>query len=283
MSGGGRFAGGVTVADSSTGTTPPAPAHGFGRALSVAFVVALVCGGLVSVTAVLLEPRQRANQLAERKALIDQIVARLPGVESLLGVPGTDRIESRVVNLATGDDVPGVDPGTYDAVKAAQDPATRVEIPPEHDVARIGARASYAAVLLARQGRTLRLVILPVYGAGYASTLRGFLALDGDLNTVVALVFYEHAETPGLGARLQDPDWLRGWRGKRLRDGGGQYRLQVARGRAEADSSAAPYTVDGISGATRTSQGVSQLLRYWLGDHGFGPFLQRLRKEGGAP
>lgn len=262
--------------------TPSPGPHRFGRALTVAFMVALVCGGLVSVTAVLLEPRQQANRLAERQALIDQIVARLPGVETLLDLSGTDRIESRVVDLATGEDVAGVDPATYDPAKAAQEPATRVEIAPEHDIARIGARAPHATVYLARKGRTLRLVILPVYGAGYASTLRGFLALEGDVNTVVALAFYEHAETPGLGARLQDPDWLATWRGKRLRDENGQYRLQLARGRTNADLGAAPHTVDGISGATRTSQGISQLLRYWLGDHGFGPFLQRLRQEGGA-
>lgn len=261
-----------------TRRSPDQPA-GLARALGVAFAVALVCGSLVSVTAVLLEPRQQANRQAQRQALIGQIVARLPGVESLLDPSTADRIESRVVDLATGQDVPGLAPAAYDPIKAAQDPATLVEIPSEQDVARIGARAPYATVHLARMGRTLELVILPVYGVGYASTLRGFLALNGDVNTVVALAFYEHAETPGLGARLQDPQWLAKWRGKQLRDEAGTYRLRVARGPAGDD----PYAVDGISGATRTGQGVSQLLRYWLGDHGFGPFLQRLREEGGAP
>ncbi len=249
------------------------------RALGVTFIVALVCGALVSITAVVLEPRQQANRLAERQALIAQIVARLPGVESILDLSAAERIETHVVDLATGDDVAGLDPAAYDPIRAAQDPASRVEIPAEQDVASIGARAAYATVHLAREGRALRLVIHPVYGTGYASTLRGFLALDADVNTVVALAFYEHAETPGLGARLQDPQWLAQWRGKRLRDEAGTYRLQVARGPAGDD----PFAVDGISGATRTAQGVSQLLRYWLGDHGFGPFLQRLRREGGAP
>jgi len=256
--------------------------HGVWRALGVACVVAFVCGTLVSVTAVLLEPRHTANRLAERQALIHAIVSRLPGVEAVLDPAGADRIESRVVNLATGAPAAGVDPATYDPIRAAQDPMTRVEIPPGQDVAHIGTRAPHATVHVAHRGRTLRLVILPVYGAGYASTLRGFLALEGDLNTIAALAFYEHAETPGLGARLQDPQWLAGWRGKRLRDESGEYRLQVARGRAGADPESGTFVVDGISGATRTSQGIAQLLRYWLGDHGFGPFLQRLRSEGGT-
>lgn len=72
------------------------------RALGVAFAVALVGGSLVSVTAVLLEPRQEANRLAERRAVIDAIVSRLPGVERLLDPAGGDRIETRLVDLATG-------------------------------------------------------------------------------------------------------------------------------------------------------------------------------------
>ncbi len=265
----------------AAGISPPEP-EGRARALAVAFAVALACGTVVSVTAVLLEPRQQANRVAERQGLIDEIVARLPGLETVLDPSGVDRIETKVVDLGTGDYVSAVDPTTYDPIKAAQDSAARVEIPPDEDLARIGARAPYATVYLARKGRDISLIILPVYGAGYASTLRGFLALEGDLNTVVALAFYEHAETPGLGARLEDPEWLAQWRGKRVHDETGQFRLQVARGRSDADPGAAPYAVDGITGATRTSQGVSQLLRYWLGDHGFGPFLSRLRNEGGA-
>jgi Na+-transporting NADH:ubiquinone oxidoreductase subunit C len=40
------------------------------------------------------------------------------------------------------------------------------------------------------------------------------------------------------------------------------------------------HEIDGITGATVTSNGVANMLRYWLGDHGFGPFLHRLRLEG---
>lgn len=248
------------------------------RALGMAFAVALVGGSLVSVTAVLLEPRQEANRLAERRAVIDEIVSRLPGAERLLDPASGDRIETRLVDLATGRYVSdATDPAAYDALKAAQDAASRVEIPPELDIARLGARAPFAPVHLVRRGRRVELVILPVFGSGYVSTLRGYLALEGDMNTITALAFYEHGETPGLGARLQDPAWLAKWRGKRLRDPEGRYRLAVTRGAADA----AVHSVDGISGATRTSQGVSRLLEYWLGAHGYGPFLERLREEGG--
>ena len=44
-------------------------------------------------------------------------------------------------------------------------------------------------------------------------------------------------------------------------------------------SAAAPWRVDGLSGATLTSRGVTNLLRYWAGPYGYGPYLDRLSRE----
>ena len=57
--------------------------------------------------------------------------------------------------------------------------------------------------------------------------------------------------------------------------------LGVARGEVSPGSADADHMVDGISGATRTSQGVHGLLRFWLGDLGFGPYLERIRQGKG--
>jgi Na+-transporting NADH:ubiquinone oxidoreductase subunit C len=43
----------------------------------------------------------------------------------------------------------------------------------------------------------------------------------------------------------------------------------------------AGYLIDGISGATRTTQGVDGLMRFWLGDFGFGAYLRQVREEQG--
>ena len=40
-----------------------------------------------------------------------------------------------------------------------------------------------------------------------------------------------------------------------------------------------PHRVDGLAGATMTSRGVTNLLRFWLAENGFGAFLERLRGE----
>ncbi|MGB5809872.1 MAG: FMN-binding protein, partial [Polyangiales bacterium] len=112
-------------------------------------------------------------------------------------------------------------------------------------------------------------------------TMYGFIALEPDGNTVADVTFYDHAETPGLGDQIADPAWRARWREKRLYDPSGSLRFEVVKGSVAKEDPLAPYRVDGISGATLTGNGVTHLIRYWLGDHGYGKYLQRLR-EGGS-
>jgi len=143
------------------------------------------------------------------------------------------------------------------------------------DVANLRTRARLAPVHFLERDGTLQLVVLPISGSGYQSTIHAMLALEADLTTIAALSIIEQAETPGLGNRIEDPNWLALWPGKQIADDTGKIVISVVRGQATG-----PYEVDGITGATRTTNGISAMLRYWLGDHGFGPFLTRLRQEG---
>jgi len=247
------------------------------KALFMAFAVSLVCALVVSTAAVLLEPYQRANKERDRESRILEIVRRLPGSEELLGAAATAKIRVEMVELATGRAVRGMDAASYDQRKAAADPGQSIPIPKEQDLAGIRRRAKFAPVTLVERQGEIELIILPVYGAGYASTIYGFLALKGDGDTVVALSFFEHAETPGLGAELVSPDWLVKWPGKQVRDEAGAVRIGVVKGRVDPASAGAAHEVDGISGATRTSDGVTNMLRFWLGEHGFGPYLEPIR------
>jgi Na+-transporting NADH:ubiquinone oxidoreductase subunit C len=245
------------------------------KTLLVALSVSLVCALFVSTSAVVLQPRQEAARREDQKRQISKIVTGLPATtQKLIEAAGEVQIEARVVELATGAFADDIDPAKYDQRKAAADPNQSVEIPQDDDVARIQRRARYAVVYLVRSDRGLELIILPVHGKGYASTMYGFLALAGDGNTVAALNFYEHGETPGFGAGITDPAWQELWRDKKLRDRPGKLRIGVARGPAAPD--AAAHEVDGLSGATRTGRGVTALLHFWLGEWGFGPFLERI-------
>ena len=141
------------------------------------------------------------------------------------------------------------------------------------DLAGLGRRENQALVYLLRRGEDLALVVLPVRGAGYQSTIRAYLALEADLNTVAAFTVYEQGETPGLGANIAEESWQAQWAGKRIFEDE-DFAISVVRGNASG-----PYEVDGISGASVTGYAISDMLEFWMGERGFGPFLERL-KEG---
>lgn len=248
------------------------------KTLIVAFLVALVCAGAVSFTAVKLKPLQDANLARERQARMDAMVAALPGVADILRESGADSLETRLVDLTTGSFATGVDPARYNPRLAASDPALSMELPRAADVAGIARRANLARVHLLRRGKEIAVIVLPVYGSGYQSTIYAYLALEGDLNTVAALTITEQGETPGGGSRIEAPAWQALWPGKRIADETGAIRISIVRGQASG-----PHEVDGITGATRTTTGITNMLAFWLGDHGFGPFLRRLKSGEIAP
>ena len=249
------------------------------RALMTAVAVAIVCALVVSYAAVMLRPYYIANLEAERNAQLESILNALSQVAG--DIDPVD-VEARVVELDSGQYSRSLNPLTYDARKAATDPTLSTLIPLEFDLAGIKRRPDHAVVFIMRKrDGAIRVLILPVYGVGYQSTLYAYLALAEDTNTVLALRFYEQNDTPGIGARIQDPAWEALWPGKRVFDEVGELRTGVARGRVTGGLSDADYMVDGISGATRTSLGVHGLLRFWLGDFGFGPYLARVREGEG--
>ena len=245
------------------------------RTALVAVLVCLVCSAVVSSTAVLLRPLQQANREAERRQGILAIVSRQPGLERLFSELGDASLEARVVELDSGAFADWIDPAGFDPRRAALDPLESVALPPGRDLAGLRRRARYAVVYLVRHGEQVELMILPVSGRGYASTLSGYVALAADGNTLRGLTFHEHGETPGLGAQIDDPAWLARWVGKRVRDEQGRLRIGVGLGALPPGSPDSPYLVDCLTGATMTSDGVGLLLRFWLGDDGFAPFLAR--------
>lgn len=247
------------------------PRKAFGVTLLVAFVSALV----VSSTSVLLRPAQQVHIDRERQARMDAMLDTLPAMRALMLEAGIDGMETRIVDLAAGRFDPSVEAVTYDPVAAAEDPATSIALSPDSDTAGLKRRANHAPIYLLQRDRDLHLIVLPISGTGYQSTIRAYLALHPDLNTVAALTIFEQGETPGFGARIEEPAWQALWPGKEIADETGAIRISVVQGAASP-----PYEVDGISGATRTSNGISNMLTFWLGDLGFGPFLKRLKEEG---
>ena len=252
------------------------------KTIGVALLLCLVCSIAVSTAAVALKPVQEANKQLDKKRNILQIA----GLEK----PGQSideafkQVEAKVVDLQTGQYVDGIDPNTFDARAASVDPKQNLVLSREQDIASIKRRAQYATVYLVKdpQGQVQK-VILPIYGYGLWSTLYGFLALQADANTVVGLGFYEHAETPGLGGEVDNPAWKAKWPGKQVFNADGQVAIRVMKGAAPDGDPKALHEVDALSGATLTSRGVDNLIHFWLGENGFGPYLQQFRtSRGGA-
>ena len=101
--------------------------------------------------------------------------------------------------------------------------------------------------------------VLPISGKGLWSTIYGYLALEGDLNHVRGVTFYKHGETPGLGGECENPVWCATWAGKSILDE--QKKLvgvAVKKGKVDESIPAEKaHKVDGLSGATITSKGIT--------------------------
>jgi Na+-transporting NADH:ubiquinone oxidoreductase subunit C len=273
------------------------PRDSIRHTLLVATVLCVVCSVLVSGSAVGLRGRQEANkQLDQQKNVL--IAAGLfhewgEGEQEGDGTINTNAdisrlfklVEPLLIDLDTGDAVEPADinPDTYDPRTAAKDPNQSVSIPANEDLAGIHRREKYTFVFVIKKEGEIDQVVLPIYGKGLWSTLYGFLALDSDTTTVRGITFYEHAETPGLGGEVENPDWKAQWKGKKVFDDQGEVSLQVIKGAVPGDSPRANHQIDGLSGATITSRGVSNLVRYWLGPDGFGPYLKKILEEDPNP
>lgn len=254
------------------------------KTIGVATGICLFCSLFVSVAAVKLKPRQLENQ-------------RLDKIEGVLLVAGLadedvdpmrlydERIKADLIELKSGrslredeyDDI--LDINSFDIkVIVGLDDYTR-PLDSEEDIADIKRQPLYMGVYKLMQDGVLTKVILPVYGKGIWSTLYGLLALENDLQSVAGITFYEHGETPGLGGEVDNPNWKGSWQGKKAYDNDGNVVITVIKGQVDPSNPNADRQIDGLSGATLTSRGVDNLIKFWLGDSGYGPYLKRLQEE----
>ncbi|MDP6374506.1 MAG: Na(+)-translocating NADH-quinone reductase subunit C [Pseudomonadales bacterium] len=257
---------------------------GMANTLIVAIGICLVCSIVVAGSAVGLRPLQMANKELDRKQNILRAAGML-GADATVAEDGRGvedlfaEFEVRAVSLDTGVYMDDVDTALYDPIKAAkQDDASR-ELGPQEDRATLGRRENVSLVYLRRRDGALDKVVIPVRGYGLWGTLFGYLALEGDLNTVAGIGFYEHKETPGLGGEVDNTGWKAGWSGTRVFTADGTPSINLVKTRSPETSSAAAHEVDALSGATLTSRGIENLINFWTGELGFGPYLQRLKFE----
>lgn len=247
------------------------------KTIGVATLLCLLCSIIVSGAATLLKPTQVANALLDKKS-------------NILAVSGIDlsgksiqeafkQIDAKVIDMASGDFTDAVNAETFDQRKASKDPEYRVDLSKDEDIAQIGGRSKYANVYLVKNGESVSKIILPIKGYGLWSTLYGFIALEADANTISGITFYDHKETPGLGGEIENKKWQASWEGKKLGNTDGKPSIQLIKGTVSDSTPQSQYKIDGLAGATLTSNGVTNLVQFWMGENGFGPYLEKVRAQ----
>ncbi|OQX35767.1 MAG: Na(+)-translocating NADH-quinone reductase subunit C [Oceanospirillales bacterium LUC14_002_19_P2] len=251
------------------------------KTLLVTITLSLVCSVLVSGAAVALKSRQNENKVLDVQQNILAISGLVADPKALSRQEIQEefsKITPKLVDLETGKFDAKLDVDTFNQQAASKDPAMSNALPADQDKALIKRLEKTAKIYVVEKDGKLETVILPVRGYGLWSTLYGFLALESDLNTVAGFGFYQHAETPGLGGEVDNPRWKGLWIGKEVFDDKGNIDITVVKGAVDPSASDAKHKVDGLSGATLTSRGVDNLVKFWLGKNGFGPFLNNLKK-----
>ena len=237
--------------------------------LIIPLVACIACAIIVSVTAVSVRPEQNLNIENEKKIKI----LAAAGIETDKVDEEFSRIKTVFVDFET-DKLVTID-SAYDHIKAASDPDLSTGIPKADDIAVLKRRENIGTIYVwVDEKNAIEKLVLPIRGYGLWGTLYGYLSLDSDLNTVRGIEYYDHKETPGLGGEVDNPNWKSDWYGKRIYNDDGSVALYVTKGASSTD-----YEIDGISGATLTTNGVSNMIKYWLGDNGYGPIIKNLNEE----
>ncbi len=252
-----------------------------GKIVFVAVALCLVCSVIVSTAAIQLRPLQEENKVLDVKKniLLAAGLLESPSATKQEVLNAYESIEAKVININTGEYVDGIDPETFDAKAAAKDPSKNIELAPKNDIAGIKTISKYKKVYFVKENDQIQTIILPVHGKGLWSTMYGFLALDTDTTTVKGFGYYQHGETPGLGGEVDNPKWKEQWKGKQVLGRNYEPAIEVVKGSVDKSKPQSIHQVDGLSGATITSNGVTYSLQFWLGENGYMKFLEKFRNQ----
>ena len=244
--------------------------------LKFATIVCLFCSLFVSTAAVSLRGFQKQNAENEKKVNILR-AAGLAGAEERLSTKQINekfaQIIPLVIDLKTGEPARDKNPLTYNMYNAAQSDNEGHAL--TDDPAGIKRIAKEGLAYVVADGDQISRLVLPIQGYGLWSTMYGFTALSfkDQQPTLTGITFYQHAETPGLGARITEPEWQEKWANIIPYDDNGNPHIDLVKVR----SNEAKNQVDAIAGATLTSNGVEHMMNFWLGEQGYKPLVDHIR------
>ena len=250
------------------------------KTIGVAFAVCLICSLVVSASAVSLRDLQKENKLNDKRIKILQVADIYDPNISI--AEQFSELESKFIDFNTGlmmDEYNNFSIDDYDQIVVTKDPNLSSKVPTSEDIAIIKNRENVGKIYILRDEiGTIEKLVLPIRGYGLWGTLYGYISIEDDFNTVSGIEFYDHKETPGLGAEVDNPKWKAQWKGKKIYKDN-KVNLAVIKGKVEAGDSESTYKIDGLSGATITSRGVTNMVAYWFGESGYSSLLRELDYE----
>ena len=250
------------------------------KTIGIAFVICLICSLVVSISAVSLRDLQKENKLNDKRIKILQVADIYDPSISI--AEQFSELESKFIDFNTGlimDEYNNFSIDEYDQIVVTKDPNLSSKVPSSEDIAIIKNRENVGKIYILRdEVGTIDKLVLPIRGYGLWGTLYGYISIEEDFNTVSGIEFYDHKETPGLGAEVDNPKWKAQWKGKKIYKDN-KVNLAVIKGKVEAGDSESSYKIDGLSGATITSRGVTNMVAYWFGESGYSSLLRELNYE----
>lgn len=112
-----------------------------------------------------------------------------------------------------------------------------------------------------QDGKTV--YVVPVHGKGLYDAIWGNVAIADDLNTIVGVLFDHKGETPGLGAEITNPAFPAQFKGKKIFEND-EVKLAVVKSSKKTNDT---FEADAVTGATNTSNGVSNMLKDCLSNY----------------
>ncbi|MGN0222479.1 MAG: NADH:ubiquinone reductase (Na(+)-transporting) subunit C [Muribaculaceae bacterium] len=219
-------------------------------------IMVVVVGVALAYTSMSLKPLQNDNVAADK---MRQII-------SSLRIPPEEDVKAQFVEVITDQYLVNAQGQRIDGDAFAVNMANEVKKP---------AAERQLPVYEARLADGSKKYIIPIYGAGLWGPIWGYVALDDDASTIYGAFFNHEGETPGLGAEITKKEFSSQFQGKEMFKNGELVPVAVVKA-GQTPSNGADY-VDGISGGTITSKGVSAMLADCF--EPYNAFLQSLRNK----
>jgi Na+-transporting NADH:ubiquinone oxidoreductase subunit C len=213
-------------------------------------IVTIICAGLLSSAAYFLKDRQQTNIEVDMKKNILKAV-KLIDRKNMTQQEILDKYNSYIESYVVNDQ--------GDIVELPDEMVVE-DIDPEKEVLKLLEKRLYP-VYVKLNGTEVSAYCIPIMGKGLWSTMYGYLALEPDLNKILGITFYKQGETPGLGSEVGSESFQNKFSGKEIWDEDGNLvSVKILKAEPAADSPNLIHEVAGISGATKTSDGVMNLL-----------------------